>query len=143
VRVTALAGTDLLAWLAGRWTIERAINGRPGAFTGTARFVPEEPDGIRWEEEGRLELDAYRGPATRTLHLVGRDAPSAVRFDDGRPFHALDLRGGRWHAEHLCGEDVYRGEYVVESDDTLRVTWHVDGPGRADVIESVYRRAAG
>jgi hypothetical protein len=139
---------DLLGWLAGRWTVERAINGRARAFVGTADFTPGPGgDGATWVEEGHLELEGYAGRAFRTLLLAAAAAgdPDAyeVRFDDGRPFHPLRLEGAAPSDDviHHCGEDVYRGTYTVEDDDTLRVVWHVDGPRKRDVIASVYRRA--
>jgi hypothetical protein len=132
--------TDLPAWLEGDWSIERAINGRADAFTGTARFTREDATRTRWEETGHLVLDAYSGPASRTLWIVHDGDAYNVYFADGRPFHALDLGADRCDAEHLCGADLYRGSYVIESDDVLRVVWHVDGPRKRDVIESVYRR---
>jgi hypothetical protein len=140
----ALAQTDLLGWLAGTWSVDRAINGRAHAFTGTASFVADGPDRMRWEEHGRLVLDAYSGPASRVLLVVGAGDAHEVFFDDGRLFHALDLASpsGRYAAEHPCGPDLYRGTYAIEDDDALRVVWHVEGPGRADVIESLYRRQA-
>lgn len=131
---------DLLGWLEGSWSVDRAINGRPHAFTGTARFVREGADRVRWEETGHLTLGDYAGPAFRTLGLSAGDHGYDVRFDDGRPFHPLDLAGGRCDVEHLCGEDVYRGTFLVESGDALRVVWHVTGPRKRDVIESVYTR---
>jgi hypothetical protein len=140
----ALAQTDLLAWLTGTWSVDRAINGRAHAFTGTAEFMAQGDDRLRWEEHGRLVLGAYSGPASRVLLIVRDPAGSGheVFFDDGRLFHALDLAASaRCAAEHPCGPDLYRGTYAVEGDDVLRVVWHVEGPGRADVIESVYRRA--
>jgi hypothetical protein len=135
---------DLLGWLAGTWSVDRAINGQAHAFTGTAAFTPEDENTVRWEERGRLVLGAFEGDAFRTLFIVRGDgaADHEVRFDDGRPFHPLTLTTGSCAAEHLCGADVYRGAYTVEADDRLRVVWHVDGPRKRDVIESVYTRQA-
>lgn len=135
-----MSTTDLLAWLDGEWSIARAINGRAEAFTGTARFTREDADRTRWEERGHLVLDNYSGPASRTLTVVREGDSYNVCFSDGRPFHALDLGTDRCDAEHPCGDDLYRGTYAIESDDVLRVTWHVDGPRKRDLIESVYRR---
>ena len=70
-----------------------------------------------------------------------RVVDGAVEFEDGRPFHPLDLSGGACAVEHLCGEDRYAGEYVVLGPDALRVAWLVTGPRKRQVIESLYRRA--
>lgn len=131
---------DLLAWLEGEWSVDRAINGRAHAFTGTARFTREDADRTRWEETGHLVLDAYSGPASRTLRIARHADGYDVSFADGRPFHALDLASGRCDAEHPCGADLYRGTYLIESDDAFRVVWHVEGPRKDDIIESAYSR---
>jgi hypothetical protein len=134
---------DLLDWLEGPWAVDRAINGRPHAFTGTARFTRQDAGRTRWEETGHLVLGDYAGPAFRTLQIAVAERGHEVLFEDGRPFHPLDLAEKRCVVEHLCGEDIYRGGFLVESEDRLRVVWHVDGPRKRDVIESVYTRLAG
>ena len=61
-----------------------------------------------------------------------------VAFEDGRPFHALDLEGGP--VEHQCGEDRYSGEYRLRGRDTLDVHWRVTGPRKDLEIATTYRR---
>jgi hypothetical protein len=135
---------DLPGWLDGRWEIERMINGGEGRFTGDAVFHSGEAGGAVWRETGRLMLAGFDGPAHRTLLLGPGVAPGAwqVRFDDGRPFHSLDLRTGCWAAEHLCGPHVYRGRFAVLHPDRMTICWQVTGPARADVIATDYRRTA-
>ena len=127
----------MIAFLAGRWTVRRQLTdletGTEGEFAGIAEF---EGDGT-WTESGRLRFGAYDGEARRVLRVVD----GAVEFEDGRPFHALDLSGGTCAVEHLCGEDRYAGEYVVVGPDELRIVWLVTGPRKRQHIESVYRRA--
>jgi hypothetical protein len=139
---------DLAAWLGGLWTVRRTINGdtpspgQEGHFTGTAQFTVTADGVIAWDEQGRLTLGSHTGPARRALTLHRGADRWEVRFDDGRPFHDLDLRHGTWAAEHLCGADVYRGTFATDSGDPdhFTVTWHVTGPGRDDTILSDYRR---
>lgn len=140
-----LAGVDLGAWLSGRWSIRRAINDDPEAFTGDAEFTGEPNGAIRWHEAGRLRLGGYLGNAHRNLVIVPPRPPASweVRFDDGRHFHYLDLSRGRCEVEHPCGPDLYTGVYEVDADDQLSVSWLVTGPRRRDRISSEYRREAG
>jgi hypothetical protein len=131
--------SELPAWLAGDWSVERDINAGRGAFAGTATFT-EQPDGtLRWSEDGTMRLDAFTGPATRVL-VVHPATPWEVRFDDGNPFHPLDLAEGACTVEHLCGPDIYRGVYDPISADELVVRWAISGPGRDDTIVSRYQR---
>jgi hypothetical protein len=135
---------DLPDWLTGTWTARRVINDGAGTFTGTAVFGDDGAGGLRWHEAGRLALPSHTGEATRTYRIVA-DGTGAweVQFEDGRPFHPLDLSRGRWAAEHHCGEDVYRGVYAVTGPDRFTVTWHVSGPRKDDVIACAYARGRG
>jgi hypothetical protein len=132
----------LSAYLPGAWSVTRVINGGADGFTGSACFEPDGGGGMCWRERGRLRLGGYDGEARRTYLIVPDGDAWLVRFDDGRPFHSLQLSGGRAEAEHLCGPDVYRGVYELRDEDSFTVVWTVSGPGRADTISSVYRRAA-
>ena len=131
-------------WLNGHWAIERVINGSEGHFTGDAVFDPDRHGGARWHESGRLVIGGFDGPVSRTLQLdpIADGAGWQVRFDDGRPFHPLDLSSGRCEAEHLCGPDRYQGHFTVLDADRMTIRWRVTGPGRADNIDSEYRRSA-
>jgi len=137
-------GITLASWLTGQWSVSRAINDRRGAFQGAATFIGDGNGGVTWHETGRLLLDAYDGPASRTLAIVPAPRVDAdtweVRFADSRRFHLVDLTTGRCDVEHLCGPDVYSGAYTVLDQDELLVLWRVRGPGRDDTIASRYGR---
>ena len=127
----------MIAYLAGRWTVQRRLtdlaSGVEGRFEGFAEF---DADGT-WTETGRLRFGAYDGEARRVLRIVDGE----VQFEDGRLFHPLDLTGGACAVEHVCGDDRYAGEYVVLGPDEMQVVWFVTGPRKRQHIESVYRRA--
>jgi hypothetical protein len=127
----------VIAYLAGRWTVQRRLtdlaSGVEGRFEGIAEFAA---DGT-WTETGWLRFGAYDGEARRVLRIVDGE----VQFEDGRPFHPLDLTRGACAVEHLCGDDRYAGEYAVLGPDELHVVWFVTGPRKRQHIESVYRRA--
>jgi hypothetical protein len=123
--------------LAGRWTIHRRLTDLESGAEGTFEGVAEIGDDGVWTETGRLRFGAYDGEARRVLRIVD----GAVEFEDGRPFHPLDLSSGACAVEHLCGDDRYAGEYAVLGPDELRVVWLITGPRKRQHIESVYRRA--
>ncbi|AJC54663.1 DUF6314 family protein [Streptomyces sp. 769] len=139
--------TDAAAYLTGRWLVERAVHdlraGTDGSFRGTADFRPDGPDGVlRHVEEGELTWDGVVHPATRTLRLRPRaDGTAAVSFADGRPFHDLDLRTGRWTAVHPCAADRYEGTFTAVAEDRWHLEWRVTGPAKDQLLRSVYRRA--
>ena len=137
--------TDLVAYFAGEWQLEREIrtaDGVPaGEVTGTATFT--ETDGVLvYLEEGELRWGGYTGPVTRTLHYrPAGPGRAAVHFDHGGFFHDVDLRTGGWTAEHPCRADVYRGEYHVVDAGHWRQEWAVRGPAKDHLIVTTFSRA--
>lgn len=138
---------DPAAYLCGRWRIRRSIadGTRRGTFTGTATFVEgdtAQPPGLRYREDGVLELGGHRGRAYRELtYLRAADGVLAVTFSDGRPFHDLDLRDGTWRAHHPCRADGYDGTFTVLSADHWRQVWRVRGPAKDQLIATDFHRA--
>ncbi|ARF58534.1 DUF6314 family protein [Streptomyces gilvosporeus] len=138
---------DAAAYLAGRWRIVRTVrdlrSGAEGRFRGTAHFRPDPSGaGLLHCEEGELTWDGAVHPASRTLRLIPLpDGTAEVRFADGRPFHDLDLRSGRWRAVHPCAADRYQGTFTAVAADEWRLEWRVGGPAKDQLLRSVYRRA--
>jgi uncharacterized protein DUF6314 len=137
--------TDLVAYFAGRWALDREIADLGGAriaeFTGTATFTPDETT-LVYQERGTLSMDGHRGPATRTLCYRLRGPGQAdAHFDHGGFFHALDLRSGRWSTRHPCRDDLYQGEFVVRGPDAWRQDWTVTGPAKSYTLATTFRRA--
>lgn len=143
--------TDPRTFLPGVWRIDREVHDArartDGTYTGTATFLLE-GDGLSWTERGELRLGEFVGQATRVMQVVpaaGAAGPRGtppweVRFDDGRPFHPLDLRGGSCPVDHPCGEDHYTGWVRVEREDLMVVSWRVTGPTKDHTILSRYTR---
>lgn len=135
---------DLRAFLTGGWRLDRRIRDRrtglDGRFEGVARFVPEGPD-LRGVETGRLTLGGHAGEAEQVyVYAFPEPGRAEVRFRDGRPFHDLDLRSGRWRAVHPCGADLYRGRFRACGPDAWGMVWRVAGPRKALSIASRFRR---
>lgn len=63
-----------------------------------------------------------------------------VFFDDGRPFHRLDLSAGMDNPEHPCSPDVYRGSFLVSGPDAWSYEWSVTGPAKDLLLTSELRR---
>lgn len=124
---------DAIAYLAGRWRLDRGLTdaraGQTGTFTGFGEFVPV-PGGLDYTERGELTFGPHRGPAWRRLRYRGDGALVRVEFDDGRFFHDLDLRGGIWSVTHPCRADGYAGEFRVTSADSFVQDWTVTGPAK-------------
>lgn len=136
---------DLRAFLAGSWSLERTIedrgNDQRGTVRGTAEFVAD-GSGIRWIEHGTVQLAGYVGEASRELEIVPDPVGDGwlVRFDDGRPFHPLDLRSGSCDAVHPCRADRYVGQVRATSSASFEVDWQVTGPAKDQRIRTRYAR---
>jgi len=135
---------DTLAYLAGMWTLTRAIvdhrAGVRGSFDGAAQVRACGRRG-RYEEHGRLRLGSYDGSARRALDLVGTNgAVVAVLFADGRPFFDLDLSAGTCRAVHQCSRDRYELNFGVGSPDLLLEHWRVHGPDKDYEAQTTWRR---
>lgn len=147
---TAYPVLDPVAYLRGLWHIEREIvdrtTGETGTFRGTAVFAAHagadgSPLSLEHAENGDLTWRGVTRPAGRVLllHPAG-DGTARVTFSDGRPFHDLDLRTGRWTAGHPCRADAYTGEFEVLGPDGWQVAWTVRGPAKDMVLTSFYTR---
>jgi hypothetical protein len=108
--------------------------------SGSADASAGSPDRLSWDERGRMRWRGNDLEARRVLELVREAGGWEVRFDDGRPFHPLDLSTGSFAAVHPCGEDHYEGEYRVLGDDLFEVEWRVRGPRKDQRIHTRYRR---
>ena len=147
--------TDVLAYLAGSWRVERSVrdlaSGAQGSFSGATVFEPlddEENDetGLLHHESGTFVWQDVARPAERTLRFLadGDGAGRAdVRFADGRPFHDLDLTSGRHVTDHPCAADLYRGEFTLRDADHWRTVWRVGGPTKDLLLTTDYTRDAG
>ncbi|MFD0313825.1 DUF6314 family protein [Streptomyces flavalbus] len=137
---------DALAFLAGRWRVERSVrdlaSGDEGRFTGTTDFGQLDGGGLLHQESGSFRWRGVSRPAERTLRFLPGPTPGTVevRFADGRFFHDLDLTTGRHTADHPCAADLYRGEFSVRDRDHWRTVWRVRGPAKDLVLSTDYTR---
>lgn len=135
---------DLSAF-AGDWTLTRRIEdhraGAPGRFEGTARFQPA-AGGLAYRETGLLTLGTS-APLRATRSYVWQAAVDAiaVRFADGRFFHAFATDAAEPRAEHDCPPDLYRVRYDFRDWPHWRVEWRVAGPRKDYAMLSDYHPA--
>ncbi|MET8825323.1 DUF6314 family protein [Streptomyces sp. NPDC004610] len=141
---------DVLAYLAGRWRVERTVRDLggdgEGRFTGSTVFeAAGDGEGLLHRESGTFVWQGVARPAERTLRFRPGAAPGTaeVRFADGRPFHDLDLTSGRHVADHPCAADLYRGEFTVTGADHWRTVWRVGGPAKDLLLVTEYTREGG
>ncbi len=136
---------DLMVFLRGVWRLTRILEdrraGQRGRLDGRAVFAPAGA-GLVYREHGVLRLGGFTGPAERVYrYRFPGPGRAEVAFEDGRPFHDLDLSHGRWSVVHRCRDDLYRGSFEVEGRDRWTAVWRVLGPRKDQVLRGRYDRA--
>ena len=138
-------GPGGLAAFAGRWTLSRRIEDATGRVTGrlsgSAVFAPAD-GGLDYTEDGELVLPG-QGTFHATRRYLWRDAGAGrveVLFDDGRPFHALDLSAPVAEASHWCDPDAYAVRLDLSDWPRWRSEWRVRGPRKDYRMVSDYAR---
>lgn len=130
----------------GTWRLERqiddALTGQTGHFTGLASFEAAR-GGLRYTEDGTLELGAARFAATRSYMWRAAGELVAVEFEDGRFFHDFDPAAPAPSAHHDCAPDVYDVRYDFSAWPKWRAVWAVKGPRKNYVSTSQYTCIAG
>ena len=132
----------------GRWTIQREIiddraNSR-GRLEGYANF--QMLDGwelptMLYEERGELSLGST-GPIQaerRYLWQLHDNDSVHVLFEDGRPFHEINLSQTMPYATHFCDPDVYDVSYDLRDWPAWTCAWRVRGPRKDYRMETRYR----
>jgi hypothetical protein len=141
--------TDLRAFFEGSWRIVSEIDDRRAGArhemrgTGTFAPAPGETSALVYDAEVVWAPAGQTLTATRRYLIAGiRGAAAEVRFDDGRPFHALDLSAGSCPVHHRCPPDVYAGAYRLLDTNRFTVHWTVTGPRKDSVLFTTFTRIA-
>ena len=155
--MSAISGVpvpNLFAFLIGRWSLRRSrLDRRAGGtlltVSGTAQWKAALSDTVSDAVDGALsasapqmllyselgELRRAGAPPTSTraaarwMSVPGVPSAARVAFDDGRPFHALDLASGECTVTHACSPDDYVGRFSA-GEAALTIVWHVTGPAK-------------
>ncbi|MBK1698084.1 hypothetical protein CKO21_12620 [Rhodovibrio salinarum] len=138
---------DLCAFFVGRWAIVREIEDRRAGVrhvmrgSGTFALPSGDPAGLLYDETVTWRPAGQEMTGTRRYRIANlAGARAEVLFDDGRPFHALDLSAGTCAVHHDCPPDVYDGLYRVLDTDRFTVRWAVTGPRKDSVLMTTFKR---
>jgi len=139
--------TILLKSFLGRWTLNRKIEdeaaGRSGEFVGEAVFQ-RSGDGLLYEERGTLHLDGVPPLVAERRYLWRQGAGNRIEvcFDDGRPFHAINLDQTMPFDTHFCTPDVYDLVYDLRKFPSWGCRVRVEGPKKTYRLTSLYEFVA-
>jgi len=152
--MSPLSPQTIFHWLPGVWRLTREA-------TGLATMEGKASISLIGPREGPTEAEYYESVQVRlenklSLHgeqrYVFREHPAgfAVHFhpssiDAGKLFHQLEfsVQEDGWlraEAEYACPPDHYRSEYIIRSHDCFMIRHKVDGPRKAYVLQTHYRR---
>ena len=126
----------------GAWVLEKRIvhaDGQKVEFRGSARF---NPDGIGqvYEERGLMKMEGKRPMSAQRRYLWRQVDRGLIElfFEDGRPFHVIDLNAPQ--DTHWCDPDTYKVKYTFDYWPEWIATWDVKGPEKGYKMVSTYRR---
>lgn len=129
----------------GDWHLARRIDHAqdPSAsFTGRA-VLSDAKGGFWYREDGQLQIKGHAAFTAERRYFWIEDAGGVtVLFDDGRPFHQIDLSGPVSEDRHHCDPDIYDVHYDFTGWPNWTCTWRVQGPRKDYVMISSYSRAA-
>ena len=130
---------------AGHWHLSRRIDHsqEPSAdFNGRA-VLSKAKGGLWYREDGQLQISGH-GPisAQRQFLWIKNPGRVMVLFDDGRPFHQIDLASTLSKDRHHCDPDIYDVEYDFTDWPDWTCVWWVKGPRKDYVMTSLYSREA-
>ena len=105
-----------------------------------AEFTPD-GSGYSLTETGQLKLPEQPSfTASRSYLWQPEGKAIAVSFDDGRPFHRINLPESRPEATHDCPPDLYHVAYDFTDPSLWCSIWRVRGPRKDYVMMSEYSR---
>ncbi|MGR3571365.1 DUF6314 family protein [Brevirhabdus sp.] len=138
----AITAADFIASWALHKRIEDHGAGTTATFEGRCLIAPHAPDPtyLALEETGRMFLPG-QPPLAGSRRYLWRADPAGrveVAFDDGRPFHRIDLTQDAPSDTHRCDPDTYRVTYDFTSFPRWRAVWRVTGPRKNYTMSQTY-----
>jgi len=124
----------------GEWEITRNIedklNQKKFELEGLGNFTDND-ELYHYSEVGLLKSDSFHSKAHQDYIWIIKPKGWKINFSDGSYFHDLELVNSEQRVYHECGNDVYRGEFLLSLPNDFKVTWNVSGP-RKDYISHTY-----
>lgn len=127
---------------------------------GTASFLPTKTQnhGLLYKEQGTLySIEQSMNPIQTHRHYFFDFSSSPIRvffvnnpepLQLGDLFHTLEFDSttqqeptcGTAQFEHLCINDLYKGNFQILNKDKFCWNWFITGPNKDGNIQSVYQR---
>ncbi|SFQ26414.1 hypothetical protein SAMN05421853_103114 [Roseivivax halotolerans] len=129
-------------WRFRRKILDRTL-GQLSQGQGSVNLV-RDGEGLIYDEEITLSLPGQK-PITGTRRYLWTAHPRGVEifFDDGRPFHLMDLSEPQPSDLHDCAPDRYQVIYDLADWPVWGAVWEVRGPRKDYRMDTLFVRAKG
>ena len=127
----------------GKWKITRSIedrlNQKKFALDGVAIFT-DNNSLYHYNETGIMKSESFQSKAHQDYLWIITPEGWKINFTDGSHFHDLELANQEQHVYHKCGNDIYRGEFLLNLPNAIKVLWNVSGPRKDYVSHTYYKK---
>lgn len=126
----------MTAFLLGKWQFDRHVVDRKSGISHTAQGQLQVTQST-WQESGIMDTTTH---FTLSYGLQFQENGITVTFPDGQLFYTLDTITENAPIEHLCGDDVYRGQWIYTNANSFTLIWHVIGPKKNYTMTTHYQK---
>ena len=127
----------------GQWEITRNIedrlNQKKFELKGEATFSDNDTL-YHYNETGIMKSESFQSKAHQDYLWVITSEGWKINFIDGSHFHDLELVNQEQHVYHKCVNDIYRGEFLLNLPNDIKVLWNVSGPRKDYVSHTYYKK---
>ena len=142
---------NLFTYLCGHWDIQRIVSNPNTRLSGQAEFSFKTQDdncALAYFENGKnqqSQTDFFNAYTFKRISSKDDTTSIIVYFatgpQTGRIFHTLDFKSPEQaKGLYVCGDDIYKTDYVFESDISFSITHDISGAQKNLKITSLYRR---
>lgn len=129
----------------GRFSFERYISSPHINFTGTATFEKKTDNPIIYTEQGQYQLQEIEQSCYQKRIFIIEESALSIYKSDLSPLHefALDkmpVLPFRLTHTHLCLNDQYSLEMVIDSLNRFSTSYKVRGPSKNYEIHTTFTR---
>ena len=132
--------------IVGKWDINRSIrdiiNKKEFKLSGSGIFTNKN-NIFHYKETGLLISDKFESKAHQEYTWIIKPNGWIINFSDGNHFHDLELENTEQEVYHECGNDIYKGMFLLNLPRNFEVMWEVSGPRKNYKSHTYYNKEIG
>ena len=137
----------LLQQIAGTYSFKRHVSDPGVVVTGVARLELQEDGSLLWQEDGAYQWQGLDYTCTQRWRLMDQNQVLTVlRVPYNQQeslLHTFDVNtrsGDVLRHTHVCGQDTYDTEWIIDVQGIIEINYSVFGPKKKYTIKSVYNK---